>query len=246
MAEPSLPLTGGCGCGAVRFEVDASRSRPRTTATAPAASGEPARRRRRTGAPCRGRSTLIAGEEHLRSWAPEGGAEKVFCGLCGSAVFSRTAGDPPVIGVRLGADRRRPRDRAAVAPVRRLRRELGGDPGRRAPALPRRRSEAPSGLAQSSARSRAPSSSCFLGGRSRRRLRSGETAAPERESLALLPSGPDAVRMLPVRGTRPSTPRARNLIPLKPPSDGVRSRWSGCRVQGTANSPPSATGREAV
>ena len=74
------------------------------------------------------------------------------------------------------------------------------------------------------ARSRGPSSSDFIGGNSRRRLRPGETAAPERESLALLPSGPDAVRMLSVRGTRPSTPRARDLIPLKPPSDGVRSR----------------------
>jgi hypothetical protein len=97
--------------------------------------------------------------------------------------------------------------------------------------------------AERNARSRAPSLNDFTGGNSRRRLRSGETAAPERESLALLPSGPDAVRMLSVRGTRPSTPRARDLIPLKPPSDGVRSRWSGFRVQGTANSPPSATGR---
>ena len=35
----------------------------------------------------------------------------------------------------------------------------------------------------------------------RRRLGSGGTASPGRESLALLPSGPDAVRMLPVRGT---------------------------------------------
>jgi hypothetical protein len=78
--------------------------------------------------------------------------------------------------------------------------------------------------AERNARSRAPSLNCFIGGRSRRRLRPGETAAPERESLALLPSGPDAVRMLSVRGTRPSTPRARDLIPLKPPSDGVRSR----------------------
>ena len=49
------------------------------------------------------------------------------------------------------------------------------------------------------------------GGYSRRRLRPGEAAAPERESLALLPSGSDAVRTLPVRGTRPSTPRARDL-----------------------------------
>jgi hypothetical protein len=41
----------------------------------------------------------------------------------------------------------------------------------------------------------------------RRLLGSGGAAAPGRESLALLPSGPDAVRTLPVRGTRPSTPR---------------------------------------
>ena len=39
----------------------------------------------------------------MRAWAPEGGAAKVFCGLCGSAVFSRSAGDPPTIGVRLGS-----------------------------------------------------------------------------------------------------------------------------------------------
>ena len=45
--------------------------------------------------------TIVSGEEHLRSWAPEGGAEKVFCVLCGSTVFSR-GGDPPRIGVRLG------------------------------------------------------------------------------------------------------------------------------------------------
>ena len=39
----------------------------------------------------------------MRAWAPEGGAAKAFCGLCGSAVFSRSAGDPPTIGVRLGS-----------------------------------------------------------------------------------------------------------------------------------------------
>jgi hypothetical protein len=36
-------------------------------------------------------------------WAPDGGAEKLFCTLCGSGVCSRVAGDPPRIGVRLGA-----------------------------------------------------------------------------------------------------------------------------------------------
>ena len=129
-------LTGGCGCGAVRFEISepfASSSYchctrcQRRTGTAASANGRAAP----------GSFRVVAGEEHLRSWAPEGGAEKLFCGLCGSAVFSRTPGDPPLIGVRLGATRLRPGNQAAVAPVRRLRGELGGDPGRRAPPLPR-------------------------------------------------------------------------------------------------------------
>ena len=233
MGEPSFPLTGGCGCGAVRFEIrepfasanycHCTRCQ-RRTGTAASANGRTAP----------GSFQLLSGEEHLRAWAPEGGAAKVFCGLCGSAVFSRSAGDPPAIGVRFGSldsDPASGRNGGSTSPTPR--------PGRRSRTTACRVTR----KAERNARSRAPSSSCFLGGRSRRRLRPGETAAPERESLALLPSGPDAVRMLSVRGTRPSTPRARDLIPLKPPSDGVRPRWSGFRVQGTANSPPSATGQ---
>jgi hypothetical protein len=99
LAEPVL--TGGCGCGAVRYEIDqpfvsasychCTRCQ-RRTGTAASANGRTAP----------GSFRLVAGEEHLRSWAPEGGAEKLFCSLCGSAVFSRAAGDPPRIGVRLG------------------------------------------------------------------------------------------------------------------------------------------------
>ena len=50
----------------------------------------------------------------------------------------------------------------------------------------------------------------------RRRLGPGGTAAPGRESLALLPSGPDAVRTLPVRGTRPVNTSCADPIPMKP------------------------------
>ena len=56
----------------------------------------------------------------------------------------------------------------------------------------------------------------------RRRLGPGGTAAPERESLALLPSGPDAVRTLSVRGTRPVNTSCADPIPMKP-SLGRRS-----------------------
>ena len=77
----------------------------------------------------------------------------------------------------------------------------------------------------------------------RRLLGSGGTAAPERESLALLPSGPDAVRTLPVRGTRSSTPRAQTLSRRTVPRTAFGPAWSGFRVQGTADSPPSAAER---
>jgi hypothetical protein len=97
-----LPLTGGCGCGAVRFEVDApflsasychcTRCRRRTGAAASANA---------RAAP--GSFRLVAGAEQVRAWAPEGGFEKHFCGLCGSSLFSRDPSDPDVVGVRLGA-----------------------------------------------------------------------------------------------------------------------------------------------
>ena len=76
-----------------------------------------------------------------------------------------------------------------------------------------------------------------------RLLGSGGAAAPERESLALLPSGPDAVRTLPVRGTRSSTPRAQTLSRRTVPRTAFGPAWSGFRVQGTADSPPSVTGQ---
>ena len=65
-------------------------------------------RRTGTGASANGRTApgtfrIVAGEDRLRAWRPEGGAEKWFCGDCGSALFSSTGGDDPQIGVRLGA-----------------------------------------------------------------------------------------------------------------------------------------------
>ncbi len=92
-------ITGGCGCGVVRFEVEqpfvsasychCTRCQ-RRTGTGSSANGavEP------------GSFRVVAGEQHLSSWAPPDGAEKFFCGLCGSHLFSR-AGER--IGVRLGA-----------------------------------------------------------------------------------------------------------------------------------------------
>jgi len=95
-------LTGGCGCGAVRFEIaqplvsarycHCTRCQRRTgTAASASAAVVP------------GSFRIVEGEDRLRAWKPEGGAEKWFCGECGSALFTRDPADPERVGVRLGA-----------------------------------------------------------------------------------------------------------------------------------------------
>lgn len=95
------PITGGCLCGAVRFEVSepfvssnychCTRCQRRTgTAASINARAKP------------GTFRVIAGEDRIRSWRPPEGAEKFFCGDCGSALFSRSGPGGESYGVRLG------------------------------------------------------------------------------------------------------------------------------------------------
>ena len=95
------PHTGGCLCGAVRFEVDD---------LGPASYCHCTRCQRRTGTGSsaqvrvpRGSVSVLQGEELLRAWEPPGGAPKVFCGACGSHLFSYVPGTREVGGIRLGA-----------------------------------------------------------------------------------------------------------------------------------------------
>jgi hypothetical protein len=95
----SAPLSGGCACGAVRYAV-----------TAPfigAGYCHCHRCQRRTGTAWSINAGVGAdgfeitqGAEHVRTWAPEDGFPKSFCGECGSALFSG-GGELPV-GVRMG------------------------------------------------------------------------------------------------------------------------------------------------
>ena len=100
MADP--PLTGGCLCGGVRFRVDA----PLVVATYCHCT----RCQRRTGTAASaqariqpGSLTVTRGEELIRTYAPPDGFPKLFCGTCGSALWSRSPDDPDIISVRLGA-----------------------------------------------------------------------------------------------------------------------------------------------
>lgn len=100
--EPQMPIVGGCNCGAVRFQID----RPFESASYCHCT----RCQRRTGAGSSanaravpGSFRIIEGERSLAAWKPDRGAEKWFCALCGSALFSVLRGDPDRIGVRLGA-----------------------------------------------------------------------------------------------------------------------------------------------
>ena len=95
----SFPLTGTCNCGAVQFEV--------TEPFIGSSYCHCTRCQRRTGAGAspnarvaEGAFRIVRGEDRIRSWKPAEGAEKFFCGDCGSALFSRTAEGG--VGVRLG------------------------------------------------------------------------------------------------------------------------------------------------
>jgi len=46
---------------------------------------------------------FLAGEHLVRTWKPDVGFEKQFCGECGSALFSAHAGTGVIATVRLGA-----------------------------------------------------------------------------------------------------------------------------------------------
>jgi hypothetical protein len=94
-------LTGGCNCGNVRYEVTGPLS---------GASYCHCRRcQRRTGSAASANASaapgsfrVVAGEERLRVWKPDGGWEKWFCGECGSSLFSRDPDDHARVGIRLG------------------------------------------------------------------------------------------------------------------------------------------------
>jgi hypothetical protein len=96
-----MPLTGGCLCGAVRFEITA----PLTAASYCHCT----RCQRRTGGAASAQSRIdgstlriVAGEDAVRAYRPPTGFEKLFCGDCGSALFSRNPEDASQMSVRLG------------------------------------------------------------------------------------------------------------------------------------------------
>jgi hypothetical protein len=95
-------MQGGCLCGGVRFEVTApfrranhchcSRCR-RHSGTFGLTQGRVPREGFR----------LLAGEELIRVFRPDGGAAKAFCSVCGSSLFGASWPDGDEISIRLGA-----------------------------------------------------------------------------------------------------------------------------------------------
>ena len=102
-----LPLTGGCLCGGVRFEV--------TEPLRDAGYCHCTRCQRRTGTALSvsggvvpGSLRVLSGEELITDYRPSDGFVKVFCGACGSALWSRHPENPEVIAIRLGVFDRDP------------------------------------------------------------------------------------------------------------------------------------------
>src|SRR3954465_8171051 len=102
MADPELPLSGGCMCGGVRFEL--------SEAPLGALFCHCKRCQRRTGTgvsvtalTAAGSYRTTAGEDLIGSWDPgDGGWVKSFCCRCGSQLFT-THADSPLVAVRMGA-----------------------------------------------------------------------------------------------------------------------------------------------
>jgi hypothetical protein len=93
--------TGGCACGGVRFEL----TEPATAA----GYCHCTRCQRRTGTAASAQARIdgrtlriVAGEDLVKAWRPDGGFEKLFCRECGSQLFSRNPDDPAEMSVRLG------------------------------------------------------------------------------------------------------------------------------------------------
>jgi hypothetical protein len=102
--EPPQPATvpGSCLCGGVRFELESPfelasychcENCRKQTSTFGVISMKVPRERLR----------LLSGEELLKSWQPEPGTViRVFCGRCGSGIYSMEAPDSEVVWVRMG------------------------------------------------------------------------------------------------------------------------------------------------
>jgi hypothetical protein len=103
----ALPLTGSCNCGAVHFEV----SEPPLGAAYCHCTH--CQHRTGTGSSMSalipiGTLKVTDGESVVKSWKPEVGAEKCFCGECGSHLWAKFDGDPPTYTIRMGAFDRDP------------------------------------------------------------------------------------------------------------------------------------------
>ena len=87
-------------CEAVRFEM--------TPPLGPALYCHCSRCQRRTGTAASvqvrvdGHRLRVTGEESLRAFLPDRGFEKLFCGECGSSLFSRNPRDAREMSIRLG------------------------------------------------------------------------------------------------------------------------------------------------
>jgi hypothetical protein len=96
------PVTGHCLCGAVQFEIGSGLGN--------ASYCHCTRCQRRTGTASSvqarfdgGSLRFTSGEELVKAYDPgDGGFHKLFCGECGSSLFSRSPSDPSVMSVRFG------------------------------------------------------------------------------------------------------------------------------------------------
>ncbi len=97
-----MARSGGCLCGAVRYEVDGPM--------APIQLCHCRQCRKAQGGPfganipvAAADFRLIGGADALRDYRASPGKRRVFCGRCGSPIFSQRDGTPEVLRLRAGS-----------------------------------------------------------------------------------------------------------------------------------------------
>ena len=123
-------MRGSCLCGGVTFEVTEPFSRVSFChcTTCKAISGGPGSA---TGRVPTSAINVLTGRELIRTYQPEEGTAKSFCGVCGANLFGTGWPDSEVTGVRLPALDEPYDGSARHAHLCPLGRALGDAPGRR-------------------------------------------------------------------------------------------------------------------
>jgi len=101
LAGPGPVHGGSCLCGAVRYEIGGELAPIQICHCEDCRKAQGSAFAANMPVPTQ-RFRLVSGEARLRAYESSPGKERVFCSVCGSPIFSRSAAHPGVVRIRAG------------------------------------------------------------------------------------------------------------------------------------------------